>query len=94
MLKQSISNLDQKACVTSVVKDISWVDINFDLGCNSIQERQFLEIDSIKAQETLGWKSTYSLKGAIEVLFNDEVQLKHVRNSFEVRKIVEDRELP
>jgi len=33
----------------------------------------------------------YSLKIALEVLFFDEVQLKHVRNPFEVRKIVEDR---
>ena len=77
--------------VVDIVRSISWININFDLGCNSIQERQFLEIDSTKAQETLGWKSTYSLKIALEVLFFDEVQLKQVRNSFEVRKIVEDR---
>ena len=77
--------------VVDIVRNISWMDINFDLGRNSIQENQFLKIDSTKAQEILGWKPMYSLKEGLLALFYDEFQLKCVKDCFGVRKVVVDR---
>jgi CDP-glucose 4,6-dehydratase len=77
--------------IVDIVRSISWMDINFDLRSNSIQENQFLKIDSTKAHEILGWKPMYSLKEGLSALFYDEVQLKCVKNCSEVRKVVVDR---
>lgn len=74
-----------------VVQTFDFVDIKFEIVENQIQENLFLQLDSGKARQLLGWNPKYSFREILELVFRDEFQLKQMMSSQQLREMISNR---